>query len=230
MIKCAPMTPRTKPDERGLRADAERNRDRILAAAAELFASRGVDASLEEVATRAGVGVGTVYRRFGDREGLIDALFEAQIDEVSVIAERALEVKDPWEGLEFFLRESTALSVADRGLRQAVLSPGRGRERAARSRAKIAPLAAQLIERARDDGALRDDLGVYDIPLMQLMLGALADVTGGVEPEFWRRFLGILLDGMRTRRRKPTPLSGEPLDADRYAAAMASQQSAKRSR
>lgn len=215
---------------RPLRSDAERNRARILAAASELFAARGVDASLEEVAARAGVGVGTVYRRFGDREGLIDALFEEQIEQVAALAQSALNMHDPWEGLEFFLRESTALSVADRGLRQAVLSPARGRERAARSRAKIAPLAAQLVERARGDGSLRDDLGVYDIPLMQLMLGALADVTGEVDAEFWQRFLVILFDGMRTSRQAPTPLPSEPLDAERYAEAMSTSRPGPRSR
>lgn len=216
--------------ERPLRSDAERNRRRVLAAAAQLFATDGIEASLEEVAARAGVGVGTVYRRFGDREGLIDALFEDQIDDVAALAERALELDDPWEGLELFLRESTALSVADRGLRQAVLSPARGRERAARARARIAPLATQLLERARDDGSLREDLGAYDIPLMQLMLGALADVTSDVDPELWQRFLVILLDGMRKSRRAPTPLPCEPLDADRYAAAMAKGKPARRPR
>jgi AcrR family transcriptional regulator len=216
--------------ERPLRSDAERNRQRVLAAAAELFAAEGIEASLEEVAARAGVGVGTLYRRFGDREGLIDALFEDQIDEVAVLAERALELDDPWEGLKLFLRESTALSVADRGLRQAVLSPARGRERAARARARIAPLATQLLEQARDDGSLREDLGAYDIPFMQLMLGTVADVTGEVDPEFWRRFLVILLDGMRKSRRAPTPLPSEALDADRYAAAMAQGKPATRAR
>ncbi len=214
----ADVTPTIRP----LRADAERNRARVLAAAAELFAECGLDASLEEVAARAGVGVGTVYRRFGDREGLIDALFEEQIEEVAQLAEHARTIDDSWEALVYFLRESTARSVVDRGLRQAVLSPARGRERAARSRERIAPLAAQLLDRARNDGHLRDDFGVYDIPLMQLMLGTLADVTGTIDPHYWQRFLTILLDGMRTNRPTPTPLPGQPLDADRYATAMTS--------
>lgn len=207
---------------RPLRSDAARNRARILAAASELFAVEGIDASLEEVAARAGVGVGTLYRRFGDREGLIDALFEDQIEEVVALAERALGFDDPWAGLVFFLRRSTALSVVDRGLRQAVVSPGRGLERAAHARDKIAPLATQLLDRARDSGRLRGDLGAFDIPLMQLMLGAIADVTGEVAPEYWERFLTLLLDGMCTSRDEPTPLPSPPLDAARYAVAMTS--------
>lgn len=220
---------RTYPNDRPLRSDAERNRKRILAAAAELFAAQGLDASLEGIAARAGVGIGTVYRRFGDREGLIDALFEERIDAVAALAERALETEDPWEGLEIFLRESSALHVADRGLRDAVLSPERGRERAARARERVAPLAARLLERAREDGRLRADLDAFDVPMLQLMLGAVADFTRDVAPGLWQRFLGILLDGMRATRDAPTPLPSEPLDADRYARAMAPRKTAARS-
>lgn len=217
------------PDDRTLRADAERNRNRILAAAAELFAADGLEASLEGIAAQAGVGIGTVYRRFGDREGLIDALFEERIDAVAALAERALETEDPWEGLELFLRESSALHVADRGLRDAVLSPERGRERAARARERVAPLAARLLERAREDGRLREDLDAFDVPMLQLMLGAVADFTRDVAPGLWQRFLGILLDGMRASRTAPTPLPCEPLDADRYARVMVPRKSAARS-
>lgn len=204
-----------------MRSDAERNRRRILAAAANIFADRGLDASLEGIAARAGVGIGTVYRRFGDREGLIDALFEERIDAAAAIAERALEREDAWEGLELFLRETSALHVADRGLREAMLSPGRGRERAARARERIAPLAAQVLERARDDGRLRSDLDVFDIPVLQLMLGAVGDLTRDVRPELWERFLIILLDGMRASRTTPTPLPYGPLDAEHYRATTA---------
>jgi AcrR family transcriptional regulator len=211
----------TSRKRRALRSDAERNRERILAAAAELFATGGVEASLEEVAARAGVGVGTVYRRFGDRDGLIDVLFEERIAEVAALAERALGADDAWEGLELFLRESTARHVADRGLRDAVLSPGRGRERAKRARDRIAPLAARLLERAREDGRLRADLDVFDIPMLQLMFGAVADVTRDVAPELWQRFLTLVLDGMRKSRRAPTLLPCPALDAALYATAMA---------
>lgn len=213
-----------------LRSDAARNRERILAAAADLFATQGLDASIEEIAARAGVGVGTVYRRFTDRDGLIDALFEERIDEVAAIAERALKNADPWDGLESFLRETSALHAADRGFQDAVLSPGRGRERVARSRDKIAPLAAQLLQRAHQDGRLREDFDVFDVPMLQLMLGALANATRDVAPALWQRFFEIFLDGMRTSRQAPTQLSCEPLHADDYARAMAPRNSTAQSR
>jgi AcrR family transcriptional regulator len=209
-------------NERPLRSDAERNRRRILAVAAERFAVEGLEASLEGIAAEARVGIGTVYRRFGDREGLIDALFEERMEQVAAVAERALKQEDPWQGLEDFLREVSALHVADRGLREAWLSPARGRECIAQARDRIAPMAARILERAREDGRLRDDIGAFDVPMLQEMLGAVADVARDVAPELWQRYLGILLDGMRARRDAPTPLPYEPLDAERYASAWAS--------
>src|SRR5215217_2448988 len=89
---------------RPLRADAERNRSRILADAAEAFAERGLDVSLDDIAAHAGVGVGTVYRRLPDKDALIDALFEAKIDAAVALADAALQVEEPWEGLGTFIR------------------------------------------------------------------------------------------------------------------------------
>lgn len=88
----------------------------------------------------------------------------------------------------------------------------------------------RLLERAREDGRLREDFDVFDVPMLHLMLGAVADATREVAPELWRRYLGIFLDGMRAKRDAPTPLPCEPLDADRYAIARAPRTSAARSR
>ena len=85
--------------QRPLRRDAERNRIRILASAKVLFAEHGVDVSLDDIARHAGVGVGTVYRRFPDREALIDELFEDKISEIEELAAASLAIDDPWEGL-----------------------------------------------------------------------------------------------------------------------------------
>src|SRR3954453_17931999 len=104
------------PTDRPLRADAERNRERILDAAREAFAEDGLDVGLHEIARRAGVGGGTVYRRFPDKQELIEALFEDRIAEVLGIAEEALAEEDGWTGLEHFLRRSCALKVADHDL------------------------------------------------------------------------------------------------------------------
>lgn len=217
------MAEREHTVERPLRADAERNRRRILAAAAELFAARGLRVSLDDIAAHAGVGVGTVYRRFADKEELIDTLFAERIQRVADAAGRALERDDPWDALIDFMREASAMFAADRGLKEVMLhsrAPGRGRERCTRARDLITPRVAVLVQRARDGGELRADFDAYDVPIVELMLSVVIDVTSSVAPQTWERFLGIVIDGMRHRRDGPTPLAAGPLDADQVADVM----------
>jgi len=204
--------------ERPLRRDAERNRLRILQAAREVFADRGLDASLDQIAAHAGVGVGTVYRRFPDKDALIDALFEERIDEVAAAAQRALSAPDPWEGLVGYLQHANALRARDRGLRQALLS--RGAHRTERARGKVTPIATELLARAQQAGSLRADFDLFDLPLIDLMVSAIADLTREVSPELWQRALTIIIDGLATTRQTPTPLPGKPLDRDQLAAAI----------
>jgi len=214
------MASTTPPaSERPLRRDAERNRLRILQAAREVFADRGLDASLDQIAAHAGVGVGTVYRRFPDKDALIDALFEERIDEVAAAAQHALSAPDPWEGLVGFLQEGNALSAYDRGLRQVLRS--RGAHKTERAREKVVPIATELVARAQRAGALRADLDPLDLPVIQLMVSAVADMTHEVSPELWQRALTIIIDGLASTRQTPTPLPGKPLDRDQLAAAAA---------
>ena len=205
---------------RRLRRDAERNRERILAAAAEAFAEGGLAATMDEIARRAGVGVGTVYRRFPDKELLIEALFEQRIDDLVALAEAARDEPDAWDGVLRFFEGFVSLQAADRGLKEVLLTPDRGQERVARARARLAPVVDALLERAKADGALRPDVVGPDLGLIQFMLGAVADATREVEPELWRRFLGIALDGLRTRRDAPSPLAPGPLDDESLERAM----------
>src|SRR4051812_6619560 len=163
--------------DRPLRADAERNRKRILAAAAELFAERGLDVAIDEIAAKAEVGIGTVYRRFPDREALVDALFEDKIHEIEAIALEALRVSDPWDAFERFMRGVSTLHARDRGLKEAMLSDHRGAERACRARETIAPLGAMLLSRAQAAGAVREDLVAADVPLMHFAVGYIAEKT-----------------------------------------------------
>ena len=203
--------------DRPLRRDAERNRLRILEAAREVFAERGFDASLDQVAAHAGVGVGTVYRRFPDKDALIDALFEERIGDVAAAGQRALGASDPWEGLVDFLQYASAVQARDRGLRQALLS--RGADKTERAREKIIPIVAELVTRAQQAGSLRADLDPLDLPLVDLMVSTVADRTRQVSPEIWQRALTIIIDGLVTTRQTPTPLPGKPLDRDQLAAA-----------
>jgi AcrR family transcriptional regulator len=196
-----PITP-----DRPLRRDAERNRQRILDAAAEAFAAEGLSITLDEIARRAGVGVGTIYRRFPDKEQLIDALFERQMQEFAVLAEECLHAEESWDGLVRFMELATQLHACDRGFKEVALSGVHGLDRVARARRLMFPLVTRLVARAQADGSLRPDVDPTDMPLLQLMLGSLSECTRKSDPEVWRRFLVILMDGMRTRRDEPTPL------------------------
>ncbi|MEA2153904.1 MAG: hypothetical protein QOE11_44 [Solirubrobacteraceae bacterium] len=200
--------------ERPLRRDAERNRRRILEVAREAFAEDGLAVTLDEIARRAGVGVGTVYRRFPDKEQLIDALFEERIREVAAIAEAGLRCEDAWEGLVHFLEGATAAHADDRGLKEVALSGTHGRERVARARQLMFPLVTRLVARAQEQGTLRPDVQATDLPLLQLMLGSLSECTHSVDADVWRRYLGILTDGLRTRRDGPTPLASAGLEPE----------------
>lgn len=194
--------------ERPLRKDAERNRQRILEAARELFTEQGLGVTLNDIAHFAGCGVGTVYRRFPDKEQLIDALFEERIGELVAAAEAALTNPDRWEALVGFLEYGLELQARDRGLKELLLSTDEGHARVARVRGRLEPMVAQLIERAHAAGALRPDIAHQDMPVITVMLGAVIDGARDIEPDLWRRYLAIVLRGLRA---DPTPLEPLPI-------------------
>ena len=183
--------------ERPLRRDAERNRQRILAAALELFTERGLGVTLNDVAHHAGVGVGTVYRRFPDKEQLIDALFEDKIAELISFAETALANPDAWEGLVGFITTLLEEQCSDRGLKEVLLGSSQGRERIAGARDELAPRVEELVARAQAQGTLWGDVRAADFPVVQMMIAAVIDTTADIEPQLWRRYLGLVLRGLR---------------------------------
>jgi AcrR family transcriptional regulator len=199
--------------ERPLRRDAERNRQRILAAAAEVFTERGLDVSLDEVARHAGVGIGTVYRRFADKEELVDTLFIDYVNGLATIAERALERPDPEEALIWFLENWMGTLAGNMGLRQLLMYATYAGDRVAYARDKFAPLVIALVARAQATGRVRPDLAGTDIPFIGLMLSTAAEYAQEMRPEIWRRYLTLLIDGMYTTRGGITPLPVAPLDA-----------------
>ncbi len=198
-------------DRPPLRRDAERNRRRILTAARGLIAERGLGVGYEEIAREAEVGVGTVYRRFPSRDGLFYELFHDRVDAVVGILEEALAVEDPWEGLRRFMRRDFELQASDRGLREFMLGGADSTELGRRSRGRIQPLVAELVERARSAGRLRADVGQGDIEIILAMVGGLMDASVRVDPDLWRRYLAMVLDGIQSGDRHDE-LPGEPPD------------------
>ena len=205
---------------RPLRADAERNRLRIVDAAKTLFAERGVDVAVEDIAAAAGVGIGTFYRRFPDRESLVEAVFESKLEHVIDAARDALEIEDPWEAFRTYVLTVARMHARDRGLKDVLLCSDRGRERVAGFRERIQPLAAQLLERAKAAGALREDVSAYDIPMIHQAVSAIANLTRDVSPDYFERTLTLLIDGLASERASTTAMPAPPLDTDEFTTIM----------
>ncbi|HEY2575968.1 MAG TPA: TetR/AcrR family transcriptional regulator [Streptosporangiaceae bacterium] len=199
---------------RPLRKDAERNRQRILRAAAEVFTTRGLQTSLDDVARHAGVGVGTVYRRFPDKNALVDALFEERLQQIVGLAEQAWGEPDSWVALATFLEKAGELLAADRGLREILMFATYGRDRIATAKGQMQPAVTKLVARAQQDGKLRADVEPTDFPFVEFMLTAAAEYGDRIQPGIWRRYLTIILDGLRPRRDTVTPLPVPALTPD----------------
>ena len=191
---------------RPLRRDAERNRQRILEAASDGFNERGLDVSLDEIARHAGVGVGTVYRRFQTKEELIEALFMDRLDAVAAIADEAYAASDPWRGLVSFMERMAEIIAGDLGLRQMLMYATYGRDLVAVARQRNEPLVARLVQRAQAAGQLRADIQQTDIPFIVFILTEAAHLAYAANPGIWRRYLTLILDGMQPGREGVTPL------------------------
>ena len=212
------MTESQQP-RRALRKDAERNRRRVLDSARVLFAERGLEATLNDVAHHANVGVGTVYRRFATKEELLEAIFEESIEQVAGIAELASRQEDSWDGLVYFVEQSCELTATDRGLREMLYSKAYGGYRVERARVRLDPLVCALVQRARRDGYLRPEVTPSDMPIVSLLAGAVVEWAGHVEPQLWRRYVALLLEGMRAHPGQ-RPVAVDALDDEQMDDAM----------
>jgi AcrR family transcriptional regulator len=214
----------TSLTSRSLRKDAELNRQRLLAAADELFAKYGLDVTLNDIAHHAGVGVGTAYRRFANKQQVIDALFERRLDEVAAMADEALADPDAWQGLTMFLERSLQMQMEDRGLTEILNNPQLGQHRVDEARDRIAPLVSAIVERAREEGVLRSDFDSTDAIFLQVALAAVIDKTRGISPVLYRRYLMMFLDGIRSDKGTLSELPVPPLSVDQTHRSMAPDQ------
>jgi AcrR family transcriptional regulator len=203
----------THPDK-PLRRDAERNRRRILDAARELFAEQGLGITLNEIAHHAGVGVGTVYRRFPDKSELIEELFEQRVEDIVSLAAAALDDPDAWRGLKTFLQRALELQANDRGVKDLITASTDGLDRVAKIRSRLLPIGLELVRRAREAGQIRSDIAAPDLPVIQLMLSTLIDASREVSPDLWRRYLGIITRGLSAHPEREPELITAPLAPD----------------
>jgi AcrR family transcriptional regulator len=184
------------------RSDAARNRGRLLDAAAGLIAERGSDVDVREIARRAEVGMGTLYRHFATKEALLDAALEHVFTSWAEQAAAALTGR-PWPDLSWFLGDALTRQTASPGLLDAYCQalPGQAGNTARRHCGQqVGPLIAELVRAAREAGELRPDVTVEDISLLLVALGRIAPV---VPESAWRRVLHVALDGLRATAATP---------------------------
>lgn len=201
------------------RADALRNRRRVLDAANRVFAEHGPTATLNDVAREAGVGVGTVYRKFPSKDALLDELFQTKIEQLVALADQARQDHDPVLAFRRFVLGVMQARATDRALGAVVMRARHGESFAAALGRRMEPHVARLIDQAQVAGGLRAGFTGQDVCVLAVMVGTVADHTRDVDPDAWRRYAQLLVDGTRPSA-SAEPLSPRPLTLGQIAAGL----------
>jgi len=202
---------------RRLRVDAERNRVALLTAAREVFAEQGLEAPLEEIALRAGVGIATLYRRFPTRGQLVAAALVDKIAQYAEAAEQALAIPDPWAGFASFVERICELQADDRGLSDLLSMTLPTDDRIEQLRKIANQRVARLVARAKATGRLRQEFVAEDLLVLLVANASVVHVTRQDAPEAWRRFVGLMLDAFG-QTRESSALPAPPTRAQMTAA------------
>jgi AcrR family transcriptional regulator len=189
--------------QRQLRRDAAENRELLLAAAAQVFAEQGLAAGVEEIARAAGVGVGTLYRRFPTKEALVAELVQDVLEKMSALADEATLVPDG-RGLERYLEASSAYQAEHRGCLPKLWNISPDNEALVRVRRTIARLLAE----AKHHGQVREDVTATDLTMLMWSIRGVIETTRDIAPDAWRRHLALLLAGLRP---SSAPLGHRPM-------------------
>lgn len=186
------MTAVDKP----VRKDVARNRGLLMRSAEAMFAERGTEVTLEEIARHAGVGVATAYRHFASRQAIVEAMLESRVAKFMAVLHECESIADPREAFETYLYRICELQANDRGMREAI-SANHGVDKVADFRERGRPLFERLFNRAKQAGAFRPECEPSDIVVAFWMIGKVSDAASGISPGQWRRQLNFLLDGLR---------------------------------
>ncbi|MES2171395.1 MAG: TetR/AcrR family transcriptional regulator [Actinomycetota bacterium] len=201
---------------RAKRKDAAVNGERLVQAARDVFARRGLSATLEDIARQAGVGVGTVYRNFASKREIVETLYSAALDSVLTDMRSALKIDDPWLAIATFFETTATHQARDRGLCELFL----GREGFGlneRIADELIDGLSALFTRAHAAGVLRAGVGFTDAwPIFAMLYGIYG--VSDEQPELWRRYLQLMLDGLRAVDGPPLPAPA--LDEAWFRAAM----------
>lgn len=188
---------------RAERSDSIRNREKLIAVAQAVFAEEGLNAPMDRIAARAGVGPGTLYRHFPSRLQLWEVVLEepllAQLD----LAQRALDNPDRWAGFSEYIFASCALEAEHSGYLNLMTTRFEGAPKLLDLRAKIQRTLKSLVSSARADGAVRADFTMEDLIFVMLSNSRVAEVTRSTAPEAWRRNVELFLEAIRPERAHP---------------------------
>jgi AcrR family transcriptional regulator len=182
--------------DKPLRADARRNRAKVLAAARAVFAEQGREAQVDDVARKADVGVGTVYRHFPTKEALLQALGEEMFEVVAAHARTALELDDPWEAFLSVLWFGAEKTAGDRAFTEIMAATPKQPVLPSPGRQELVATVGELMRRCQAAGRMRPDVTIDDIPLVMCGIGSASHMPHPCS-DAWRRHLGIVLDGLR---------------------------------
>lgn len=197
--------------QRAQRADARRNRERVLAAASAAFAAEGFDVGVAEIARRAGVGTGTLFRHFPTKLELEVAVILERKQEMQASVRAALAEPDAWAGFARMMTEAVEMTACDRCIGQVARPELLADERMQALRGELLEGIEQVLARGRDAGVIRSDLVAEDIPVLTSAIGATMQRYSHAGPDLWRRYLGVVLDGLRAGG-SPAPLQPGPPD------------------
>jgi AcrR family transcriptional regulator len=185
------------PAGTAMRADARRNRQRLLDAALQVYAERGADdASLDEIARRAGVGIGTLYRHFPTRQALLEAVYRDQVEELCAVARELHDEAPPGQALERWLRALMAFATTKKNLSSSLMSGPNKSEVATSCSAMVRDAATKLLAEAQATGQVRGDVDAIDLLRMSHALAIAADQPYS-HPDQGERLMSVLLAGLR---------------------------------
>ncbi|MEH0550734.1 MULTISPECIES: TetR/AcrR family transcriptional regulator [Streptomyces] len=193
------------PAVQPLRSDAERNRERIIAAARTVFARDGLSASMASVAREAGVGIATMFRRFPTKEELVDAVFSDRMGAYADVVTGALEDPDPWNGFVGYIESACAMQAADNGFADVLTMTFPTAKVLEQRRNEAYEAMLRLIDRAKATGRLREDFDPSDLVLIHMANAGVVNATGDAAPDAWRRVVALFIQSLEAPARGPLP-------------------------
>jgi AcrR family transcriptional regulator len=203
-------------EERVLRADAQRNLTRILEAARAVFAEHGSDASVAEIAERAGVGTATIFRRFPTKEDLLAAVVRHRVEELVAVAREASEAEDPGQGLRRFMLTAADAYIHDRCFCEARSTRAFNHDEVRGLVDELLGYVETILSRAKEAGEVRDDVSALDIPVLLMAVARVGLDLEPAVPGAWHRYLDLVIDGLRPCAARP--LSRKPLTRKQFEA------------